>query len=74
MLSSRISALVDVICCSIRCFGNIFVVFSIFAAGSYISKSVFLGSKLLFKQVLLKTMEHSLLYLILLFQDSLLFF
>ena len=30
-------------------------------------KCVYLGSKLLFKQVLLKTMEHCLLFLILLF-------
>ena len=34
---------------------------------------VFLGSNLLFKQVLLKTMEHCLLFPILFFQDSLLF-
>ena len=40
----------------------------------YFLKSVYLGSKLLFKQVLLKTMEHCLLFLILFFQDSLLFF
>ena len=33
-----------------------------------------LSSKLLFKQVLLKTMEYCLLFLILFFQDSLLFF
>ena len=31
----------------------------------YILKSVYFGSKLLFKQVLLKTMEHCLLFLIL---------
>ena len=37
-------------------------------------KSVYLASKLLFKQVLLKTMEHRLLFLILFFQDSSLFF
>ena len=36
--------------------------------------SVYLGSKLLFKHVLLKTMERCLLFLILFFQDSLLFF
>ena len=37
-------------------------------------KSVYFGSKLLFKQVLLKTMERSLLFLILFFQVSLIFF
>ena len=40
----------------------------------YILKSVYLGSKLLFKQVLSKKMEHYLLFLILFFQVSLLFF
>ena len=40
----------------------------------YILKSVFVGSKIFFKQVLLKTMEHCLLYLILFSQVSLLVF
>ena len=35
---------------------------------------VYLGSQLLFKEVLLKTMEHCLLYFILFFQNFLLFF
>ena len=37
-------------------------------------KRVYFGIMLLFKQVLLKTMEHFLLFLILLFKISLLFF
>ena len=37
-------------------------------------KSVYLGSKSLFEQVLLKTIEHCILFLILFFQDCLLFF
>ena len=37
-------------------------------------KSLYFDSKVLFKQVLLKTMEHCLLSLILCFQDFLLFF
>ena len=41
----------------------------------YIYIEVYLGNKLLFKQVLLKTMKHYLFFvLILFFQDSLLFF
>ena len=60
MLGLRISASVDVICRSIRCYRNILVIFSICAAGSYILKSVYLGSKSLFRQFLLKTMEHCL--------------
>ena len=43
-------------------------------AEKYLQISVYLGSKLLFKQILLKTMEHCLLFLILFFQVSLLFF
>ena len=49
-----------VICRSIRCFRNIFVAFSICAAELYILLSVYLGSNLLFKVVILKTMEHFL--------------
>ena len=60
MFSSRFSASTNVICHTIRCFRNIFVVFSICAAGSYILKSAYLGCKLLLKQLLLKTMEHCL--------------
>ena len=45
-----------------------------FKGKKYVSISVYLGSKLLFKQVLLKTMEHYLLFLTLFFQDSFLFF
>ena len=37
-------------------------------------KGVYWGSKLLLMQVLLKTMEHRLLFLIVIFQDFLLFF
>ena len=40
----------------------------------HVLESVYLGSKLLSKQVLLMTMEYRLLFLILLFQASLLFF
>ena len=35
----------NIICCSIRCFQNILVVFSICVTGSYILKSVYLSSK-----------------------------
>ena len=40
----------------------------------YIYKNVYLGSKLLFKEDLLMTMKDCLLFLILFFRDSLLFF
>ena len=51
-----------------------FQAFLLFCPNIYILKSAYLGSLLLLSQVLLKTMEHCLLFLIVIFQVFLFIF